>query len=71
MSESRILIFTNTQGYPISILDCVPIYSISNECLLFFKNHSLGINFFEYHDSNGSQLMNRDIFSALYTLRIQ
>ena len=48
MSESRILIFTNTQGYPISISDCVPIYSISNERLLYFENHSLDINFFEY-----------------------
>ena len=50
MSESRILIFTNTQGYPISISDCVPIYSISNERLLYFKNHSLDIIFFEYND---------------------
>jgi len=43
MSESRILIFTNTQGYPISISDCVPIYSISNERLLYFKDNFLDI----------------------------
>ena len=43
MSESRILIFTNTQGYPISISDCVPIYSISNERLLYFKKNFLDI----------------------------
>ena len=43
MSESRILIFTNTQGYPISISDCVPIYSISNERLLYFKYNFLGM----------------------------
>ena len=47
MSESRIFIFTNTQGYPLSISDCVPIYSITNERVPYLKKNSLDLWFFQ------------------------
>ena len=63
MSESRIFIFTNTQGYPLSISDCVPIYSISNERVPYLENNSLDPHFLRsYNNSKQFQIIHSSLF---------